>query len=200
MDTHRRTNGPLVAGTLLIAFGLLALLSQVFRDMVNWSYIWPVVIIIFGALFFAGMFIGGRHVSGLAVPGTIIAGIGLILLYQSVTSNWETWSYAWTLIVLFVGLGIFLMGLYGRDDGQRRAGLRVMRIGFILFVIFGAFFEMLFSADRAHGFRGVLFPALMILLGLYLVVRRLGLLGRRDAEVIEPPTPPMPPEPPSANS
>src|SRR5512143_3118044 len=93
MNNERRNNAPLVAGTLLIGFGLLSLLSQVFRDVVNWSFLWPVTIIVFGALFFAGVFLGGRHVSGLAIPGTIIAGIGLLLLYQNITSHWESWAY-----------------------------------------------------------------------------------------------------------
>ncbi len=196
MKTERTNNAALVGGTLLVGFGLLSLLSQIFRDMINWSYLWPVSIIIFGGLFFAGMFFGGRQVSGLAIPGTIIAGIGSLLLYQNLTSHWESWAYSWSLIILFVGLGIYLMGLYGRDDGQQRSGLKVMKVGFILFVIFGAFFEMMFSMDRTLGARGVLFPALLILLGLYLVVRRLGLFGARQPEPIEPPAPP---EPPSTN-
>ncbi len=196
MKNEHTKNAPLVWGTLLIGFGLLSLLSQVFRDMVNWSYVWPVAIILTGALFFAGMFLGGRQVSGLAVPGAIIAGIGLMLLVQNLTSYWESWAYSWALIVIFVGLGIWIMGLYGRDDGQQGAGLKVAKIGFILFVIFGAFFEMIFSMDRAMGFRGVLFPALLVLLGAYMVVKRLGLFGGREPESIEPPASP---EPPSTN-
>ncbi len=196
MKNQHANNAPLVWGTLLVGFGLLSLLSQVFRNVVNWSYVWPVAIILFGGLFFAGMFLGGRQVSGLAVPGTIIAGIGLMLLVQSLSSYWQSWAYSWALIVIFVGLGIWIMGLYGRDDGQQAAGLKVAKIGFILFVIFGAFFEMIFSADRAMGFRGLLFPALLILLGMYLVVRRLGVFGTRSPEPIEPPASP---EPPSTN-
>jgi hypothetical protein len=193
MKTERKSNAPLVAGTLLVAFGLLALLGQVFRDVVNWSYIWPLVIIVIGSLFFAGMFLGGRQVSGLAIPGSIIGGIGLLLLYQNLTGHWESWAYAWSLIVVFVGLGIFLSGLYGADEGQKRAGLKVAQIGLILFVIFGAFFEMIFSADGGPGIRSLLFPVVLILLGLYLVVRRLGLFGQRNDEPIQPPTPPQPP-------
>ena len=193
MKTERSNNAPLIGGTLLIGFGLLALLSQIFRDAVNWSYLWPLIVIVVGSLFFAGMFLGGRGVSGLAIPGTIIMGIGLLLLYQTYSSHWESWAYSWALIVLLVGLGIYLAGLYSQDEGQKRAGLKVMKIGLILFVIFGAFFEMIFSMDKALGFRGLLFPALLILLGLYLVLSRLGLFGKRDTEEIQPPTPPEPP-------
>ena len=195
MKTDRSHAGALVGGTLLIAFGLLSLASQLFHNVVNWSYLWPLTIILFGCLFFAGMFLGGRQVSGLAVPGTIITGIGLMLFYQNISSNWESWAYSWTLIVVLVGLGIFVMGMYGRDEGQKHAGFRVMKIGFILFVVFGAFFEMIFSMDRSLGFRGLLFPSLLILLGIYLIVRRLGILGGSKPEQNELPTPPEPPSP-----
>lgn len=196
MNTDRPRNTALVWGTLLIGFGLISLASQVFHNVLDWSFLWPLAIVIVGALFFAGMFLGGRSVSGLAIPGTIIGGIGLLLLYQNVTGHWESWAYSWALIVLLVGLGIFLAGAYGRDEGQRQAGFKVMKIGFILFIIFGAFFEMVFSMDRSLGLRGILFPSLLILFGLYLIVRRLGILpwDRTEKTSVTPP-----PEPPSAS-
>lgn len=196
MNTDRARNRALVGGTLLIGFGLLSLASQLFRDVLNWSYIWPLAIVVVGVLFFAGMFLGGRSVSGLAIPGAIIGGIGLLLLYQNLTSHWESWAYSWSLIIVFVGAGIYASGAYARDEGQRRAGVKLVKIGFILFVIFGAFFEMIFSMDRTLGFRGLLFPVLLILLGVYLIIRRLGLLPwDRPSETVTP----NPPEPPSAN-
>ena len=202
MKSDRTNTGALVGGTLLVAFGILALLQQLFRDAFRWSSIWPVMLIIFGGLFFAGMFAGGRGVSGLAIPGSIISGIGLLLLYQNLTGHWESWSYAWALIVLFVGAGIYFMGLYAGDEGQKRAGGRLMRTGLILFVIFGAFFEMLFSGGGPTGVRTILFPVLLILLGGYLIVRRMGMFGPRDpgsdgsSASVPPPAPPAPPAPP----
>jgi predicted MFS family arabinose efflux permease len=80
-------------------------------------------------------------------------------------------SYFWTLIIMFVGVGIYIMGWYGGDENQKRSGFRVMKVGFILFIIFGAFFEMIFSS-----FSNIIFPVLLILLGVYLVVSRSGLL------------------------
>lgn len=193
MKSERSRSGALVAGTLLIVFGLLSLASQLFRNVVNWSVLWPLAIVVVGALFFAGMFAGGRGTSGLAIPGAIVSGIGLVLLYQNVTSHWESWAYSWALIVLFVGAGIYIAGLYGRDERQAQSGVKVMKVGFILFVIFGAFFEMIFSMDRSLGFRGLLFPSLLILLGLYLIVRRVGLLGGRKGNEADLPRPPEPP-------
>lgn len=185
MQTNRSNVGALIGGALLIAFGILALAGQVFGD-VNWGFLWPFAIIGFGALFFVLMFAGGKQAAAFAIPGSIIGGIGLVLLFQNITNHWESMSYFWTLIILFVGVGIYLMGWYGGDANQKRSGLGVMKVGFVLFIIFGAFFEMIFSS-----FNNILFPVLLILLGAYLVISRSGLFGSRKTDESEH-TPPPP--------
>jgi hypothetical protein len=185
MQTNRSNLGALIGGLLLIGFGLLALMGRLFRGL-DWGSLWPFIIIGFGALFFVLMFATGRTGSAFAIPGSIVGGIGLVLLFQNVTGRWESMSYFWTLIILFVGLGIYLMGWYGGDEGQRKSGAGVMKVGFILFIIFGAFFEMIFSS-----FGNLLFPILLILLGGYLVLSRSGLFGRKqDGSTDEHPLPP----------
>ena len=169
--TNRSNAGALIAGVILIAFGLMALAGQFFQ-VVDWGALWPFIIIGFGALFFVAMFAGGKQAAAFAIPGSIVGGIGLILLFQNLTGRWESMSYFWALILMFVGTGIYLMGWYGGDPVQRAAGARVMKIGFILFLIFGAFFEMIFSS-----FGNLIFPVLLILLGIYLVLSRSGLFG-----------------------
>lgn len=177
MNTNRSNAGALIGGALLIAFGLLSLAGQFIRG-VNWGLLWPFVIIGIGALFFVAMFAGGKSAAGFAMPGSIVGGIGLVLLFQNLTRHWESMAYFWTLIILFVGAGIYIMGWYGENEGQRKSGAGVMKVGFILFIIFGAFFESIFSS-----FSNMIFPILLILLGGYLVISRSGLLGRRrDSE------------------
>ena len=124
MQTNRSNNGALIAGTILIVFGLMALAGEFFR-LVNWGFLWPFIVIGFGALFFIAMFMGGRSAAAFAIPGSIIGGIGLILLFENITRQWELMSYFWTLIIMFGGIGIFLMGWYGGDANQRQAGWRV---------------------------------------------------------------------------
>jgi hypothetical protein len=52
-----------------------------------------------------------------------------------------------------------------------------------MFILFGAFFEMIFNS---FGLSNILFPVALILLGLYLLVTRSGLLSaRRDNPVDE---------------
>ncbi len=177
-----RNVGSLIAGSILIVFGLLALLSHFFSNFDFWSYVWPIIIIAFGGLFFVGMLAGGPSVSGLAVPGSILSILGLMMLFQNLTHHWESWAYSWTIILVSVGLGVFIMGAHTNNEYRRRAGLRVMKVGAILFIIFGGFFEMLFSAFRLNGLSQYVFPALLILLGLYLVVSRTGLLSGKSSE------------------
>ena len=176
MQTNRSNVGALIGGTLLVAFGLLTLAGQVFRN-VDWGFLWPFAIIMFGGLFFVAMFAVGKQGAAFAIPGSIISGVGLILLFQNITGQWESMSYFWTLFILFVGVGIYLMGWYGGDATQKRSGLGVMKAGFILFIIFGAFFEMIFSS-----FNNILFPVLLILLGAYLILSRSGLFRARKTE------------------
>jgi hypothetical protein len=185
MQANRSNTGTLIAGTLLIVFGLMALAGQVF-DLIDWGFIWPFIVIGFGALFFMGMVAGGRQAAPLAIPGSIISGIGLVLLFQNITGHWESMSYFWTLIILFVGFGIYLMGRQNGDEKQKQSGFGVMKVGFILFIIFGAFFELIFSS-----FGNMLFPILLILLGAYLVLSRSGLFGTKKVD--ESPTDSIPP-------
>ena len=180
--SSKRNIGSLVGGSLLIFFGILALVGKVFQTFNFWEILWPFFVIGIGALFFVGMFAGGRSVSGLAIPGSIITTIGLMLFYQNITGHWESWAYGWTVILMSVGLGIYIMGIYGQNEGQRSAGLRVLRLGLIMFVIFGAFFELIFTSGMSFGLRSIIFPAGLILLGLYLVLSRSGLLPGRSEE------------------
>ena len=173
MQNHRSNTGALVVGILLMAFGMLSLAGRFFQGF-NWGLLWPFMIIGVGVLFFAGMFAGGKQTAGLAIPGTIVSGIGLVLLFQNITRRWESASYFWTLIILFVGVGIYIMGAYSNDAGQKKSGVSVMKVGLILFIIFGSFFELLFSS-----FGNLTFPILLIVLGVYLILSRSGLLGRR---------------------
>jgi len=177
MQTNRSNAGPLIGGTLLITFGLLALAGRIFRS-VDWGFLWPFLIIGLGLLFFVAMFAGGRQVAGFAVPGSIVGGIGLVLLYQNLTHHWESMSYFWTFIIFFVGAGIYIMGWYGGDASQKKSGAGVMKVGLIMFVIFGAFFELIFSS-----FNNLVFPILLILLGAYLILNRSGLFGGKKDEI-----------------
>ena len=185
MQKNRNNVGALIGGSILIGLGLLTLLDRLVPGL-DLGNLWPLFLIAFGGLFFIAMFSMGKSGAGFAIPGTIISGIGLILLYQTISDNWLSMSYFWTLILFFVGLGIYIMGWYGDDANQRKSGGDVMKIGIIMFIIFGAFFEAIFSSLNS-----LIFPIMLILLGGYLVISRLGFFSRKqDNNTTDTPLPP----------
>ncbi len=171
MMTPRYNSGGMIGGAILIALGVLFLLGQFF-NLLAWGFVWPFFLIAVGALFFVGMLAGGKSMAGLAIPGTIIGVIGLILLFQYFTSYWTSWAYGWTIILMAVGLGIWIAGHWAGNPRQARAGVRVLEIGFVCFVVFGALFELLVFRNGDSPWRQAFFPILLILTGLYLIARR----------------------------
>ena len=169
MSTNRSNPGSLIAGAVLIAVGLLALAGQLFRGFDFWGTIWPFFIVGAGVLFFVGMFSGGRSAAGLAIPGSILVAIGLMLFLQNLFDHWESWAYGWTVILIAVGVGIYIMGRYTENPGQRASGISLIKVAAILFVIFAGFFEMIFNS---FAFSKFLFPAALILLGVYFIFGR----------------------------
>jgi len=52
----------------------------------------------------------------------------------------------------------------------------------ILFILFGGFFELIFSAGARFGLRQVVFPVALILLGLYLIYNHMRSSGVGTSE------------------
>jgi hypothetical protein len=141
---NRRGRGSLVGGLVLVLVGLFLLVLQLAPAMVNFLRLeltWPFIIIGVGLLFFVGIVLWGRSSAGLAVPGSIVTGIGLLLLYQNWSGNWESWAYAWALIPGMVGVGAILTGLIEGKSPSRAvsAGGGLILISLILFAVFGFF-------------------------------------------------------------
>ncbi len=160
-------------GILLLAWGLIFLVAQ-FLGGSFWSYIWPFFVILTGAAFFAGMQAGGQRLSGLAIPGSIISMVGLILLVQNTFHQWHTWAYAWALIIVSVGIGLLIHSRYGGQEGARRAGLYLVRLGVILFLAFGIFFELLFFLLGEHHASTIFWSVALIAVGFYIIFARRG--------------------------
>lgn len=171
---ERRSRSSSLGGVLLIVLGLFFLVYQVMPERLNWFQIemsWPVIVITVGmGLMLFGLLVGAP---GMAVPASIVSGIGLILYWQNLTGNWDSWAYIWTLIPGFVGIGVILAGLFG--EGKLRdaiaGGLWLILISLVMFSIFGSF---LGGMDLF----GPYWPALLILLGIMLMVK--GLFRRRE--------------------
>jgi hypothetical protein len=166
-----RTKPSIVIGTLLIVFGVLVFLGEIFKSTI--FQLWPLFIIAGGLMFFIAMFVAGKSTGYLAIPGSIISMIGLILFYQALTNRWETWSYAWALIPLSVGIGMWIFGKYSKLPELCSSGRHMINVGLILFVVFGVFFELLIGISGASRNNELLWPLALVALGIYLMFSRL---------------------------
>src|SRR6185503_13148095 len=159
---QNRTN--LVLGFLLIVVGGWLIATRQVPALQAWldhNFVWPMYTIGAGLLILLIGLLTGNP--GMAVPASIVAGVGGILYYQEVNSAYESWSYMWTLIPGFVGVGEILAGLLGDNTRANLGrGLRKIVISGVLFLVFAT----LFGGISILGTYGA--PVLIILLGLYI--------------------------------
>lgn len=163
----RQNRSTLFLGILLILVGAWLVVSNQVPAVRTWldnNFAWPMWTIGAGLLIFLiGLLTGAP---GMSVPAAIVAGIGGILFYQNATNNFASWSYMWTLIPGFVGIGLILAGLLGEYTRHNLSrGLNLLVISAVMFLIFGALFGGL-------GILGPNGPAiLLIALGIYILLR-----------------------------
>jgi hypothetical protein len=162
---QNRTN--LFLGILLILIGAWLVITRQVPAVQNWldeNFAWPMWTIGAGlVVFLIGLITGAP---GMAVPASIIAGIGGILYYQNATGNYGSWSYMWTLIPGFVGVGTILAGLLGENTRHNLSrGLNLIIISAVMFLVFATFF----GGISILGDYGV--AIVLILLGVYILIR-----------------------------
>ncbi|HVN16483.1 MAG TPA: hypothetical protein VMT73_12135, partial [Anaerolineales bacterium] len=134
---------------------------------------WPLSLVGIGALILIlGLILG---VPSMAIPAAIVAGIGGIFYYQETVGDYTSWSYMWTLIPGFVGVGSILAGLLGDHMASNlRRGLDLMAASAVLFLIFASFL----GGWKLLGNYG---PAvLLILLGVWVLVSGFYRSWRKD--------------------
>lgn len=163
----RQNRTTLILGVLLILVGAWLVVSRQVPEVRHWldtNFAWPMWTIGAGLLIFIIGLITGAP--GMSVPAAIVAGVGGILYYQNETHNFATWSYMWTLIPGFVGIGLIITGLLGEFTRHNIArGLNLIVISAVMFLVFGAIFGGL-------GILGPNGPAvLLIALGVYILLR-----------------------------
>jgi len=169
MNDNTRGSARLGLGAVLVAFGILFLLQQLF-DFQLGQWLWPFFIIIPGLLCFVGMVRGGKSAGPLAIPGSIVTTVGLLLLYQNAFNHFESWAYAWALIPIAVGVGLMINGTWSDHPALVQNGRRLAGIGLVLFLVGFVFFELVLNIGGMAS--GIVAPVLLILAGIYLLLRR----------------------------
>jgi hypothetical protein len=161
-----RNRTQLALGVVLILLGAWFIAQRQIPALAHWIDLymsWPLNVVGVGAIILLiGLIVGAP---GMAIPAAIVAGIGGILYYQNRAGDYESWSYMWTLIPGFVGIGQIIASALGRSSRGARSGLNLILTSAVLFVIFAAIFGKL-------SILGPYFPAaVLILVGFWFLVR-----------------------------
>lgn len=166
----RQSRSQLVLGLILILLGAWFVVERTvpsLADLAGKIFEWPFMLMWIGALILVlGLFTGNP---GTAVPAAIVAGIGLIFYINDTYAGGQAaWSYMWTLIPGFVGVGSIIAGLLGDNPRHNlRNGFNALIFSAVAFLIFAS----IFGGLQLLGNYG---PAiLLIALGLWLLGRSL---------------------------
>ena len=164
-----------VLGGLLLLIGVLVLAGQALELELG-RVGWPLFVILPGlGLLGLGLTWAGRPGEVLAMAGGVVTMVGLVLLVQHTTDRFETWSYAWTLLIVGAGIGRWLAGITrGRRDLAGSGGW-LIATGLVAFLAFAVLFEAVIGiGGRTPGGAGrYTLAVLLILAGLVLLGRRL---------------------------
>jgi hypothetical protein len=158
--------GTLIIAVILIALGLIFLLLNLVPGW-NAALFWPVIFFVFSIGFFLPPFLWPTLRSGLAalfIPGSVLAMLGLIFIYDVLTGDWNSWTFAWLLIIAAVGFGLATAsstGKWGRP--VTLVGLWIMTISAFFFVLFA----VIFGGEVLK----MIAPFFFILIGIYLIFR-----------------------------
>lgn len=165
MET-RRTN--FVAGFLLIFLGIAFLAFQIFPGWI-FTFTWPVIIILVAlGILTIGLLNGNPEAF---IPACIVGGIGGILYFQNAgIVTWSSWSYLWTLIPGFAGIGTLLAGLLKLKGKFITEGLNGIFVSIAMFAVFGSIFGNMFGAIP---FKSIVLPLLLIGIGIIQFVQAL---------------------------
>lgn len=178
-----KRRGSFTFGFLLILLGAWFLTVQFVPQIGDWFMQfadWPMWVIGPGLIFILAGLISG--VTDLMIPGSIISGVGLILYYQNVTGDWQSWSYMWALIIVAVGVGVFLAHLFrGEVRKAFSEGGSPIMTGLIMFLIFGSIFRATFGQSPILG---DYWPLLLIALGLWVLVKPFFRSKSKESKVV----------------
>jgi hypothetical protein len=127
---------------------------------------WAVICFIFSALFCIPTLawpVYRRALVALYIPAGAFSGLGLMLLYSILSSDYVAWTYGWTLIPGGMGLGLSAAAWIGRwGRGVAWVGLWILMINLILFSFFGT----LFGGPSLK----MIAPGLLVLTGLVMLL------------------------------
>ena len=169
---HRRETGRergVVAGVVLVVVGGVVLVArQAGLELGNFvgDSGWPLFIIVPGVALLVAAFVPTPPDGiGFAVAGSVVTTVGLILLYQETTENWESWAYVWALIPMAAGIGITGYALLTGHRDIAATGVRLAAVAGALFFVGAWYFNAIFETGWNPIDIGAWWPVVVIGIG-----------------------------------
>ena len=154
-------------GLALVGLGLFFLIGTILGGVIN--LMWPMFVLGPGLLLFYLVRVLGKKAAGLSIPATMISTVGLLLFYQNFTNHWESWAYAWALVMpTALGVGISIYGDLKKNDKTIERGEKLAKFGLGIFAVGAVFFELLLNLG---GF-AIPLAVLLVIAGIYLTRRK----------------------------
>jgi DNA-binding CsgD family transcriptional regulator len=124
----------------LVGLGVVFLAASIFLDSAL-NLALPLVFFMLAVVFIALAFNLSEKwlwAVWLFVPGALLFSFAVIFLLNVLTGDWQSWAYAWLLLVAGLGAGLVLAGWYGQLRQEfLMAGVALIVLGVTFFAVFG---------------------------------------------------------------
>jgi hypothetical protein len=157
--------GSVLGAMILIGMGVLFLILELAG--IPLSKTWPIIFLVLGAVCFLPPWLWPSHRAGLAafgIPGGFLLTLGAVLLYNTLSGDWNSWSYAWIMLNGGVGLGIMLAAWIGGW------GHEVTAVGWWMFMVCAVVCSIFATVFGGPVLKSAV-PVLLILCGVGLLLR-----------------------------
>ncbi|MCJ7694920.1 MAG: hypothetical protein MUO40_05775 [Anaerolineaceae bacterium] len=168
----------LILGLLLVVLGGVLLAERIWDIQILSTY-WPLAIAFFGMVTFLSILIGPKALAFLAIPGTILLTLGLLLFFQATFDLWGTWTYAWALLCVALGIGLLLFNCRVKADWLRGLGGALSGLGLVKFLVFGAVFEKIVHISNGHPAAVYFYIGGLIAMGVWVILSPLFFRGKK---------------------
>lgn len=139
------------AGLMLLAIGAAVLATDWIAEWlatltsVEGRYLayWPVLLIVLSAFFLVPALFGRQHRrlrAGMVFPGALLATVGGVLLYTSLSGRWEAWADLWPSVPFSIGIAMYLAGWIADAPAFKWIGSGVAAGAVVAFLAFATAF------------------------------------------------------------
>lgn len=146
----------------LITIGALILWAQI----TNFDWLgltWSFFIILPGlAMLHVAIQDQSQKYARLIFPAIVVLLTGVILLYQSLTNHWRSWTFLWALYVVFFGVGLQIYGRRIQNKNDILMGRNLILGGIATFVFLWMLFELVIFSATFSAIIGYVLPAAFV--------------------------------------